>query len=153
LDDGDTGFHIRQAEFILENHTIPKVDIFSFHAPPIRWIAHEWLSEVLMGLVHKYFGITGVGILFSFVIATIYYLLYRFVKGKKGNILISATLVILSALTSYFIGCSAAHFFNAFFAYVYYILRSINIEQTAYLFSSYSYDFVVNLHGGFILGS
>ena len=154
LDDGDTGFHIRAGEFIIENHIVPKFDIFSFHTPPIPWIAHEWLSEVLMGGVHKYFGLTGVGVLFSFTIATIFYLLYRFIKGNNGNILISAVLVILSAFTSYFHWLARPHIFSILLLLIWYFI----LEEYQYRNKRLIYYLPllmmlwVNLHGGFILG-
>lgn len=48
LNDGDTGYHIRAGDYIIENLSIPKKDLFSYHYPPFPWTAHEWLSEVVM---------------------------------------------------------------------------------------------------------
>src|SRR5918994_4544591 len=48
LSDGDTGYHIRAGEFILQARAVPKTDIFSLWMPALSWTAHEWLSEVLM---------------------------------------------------------------------------------------------------------
>ena len=64
LSDADTGYHIRTGEYILHNFTVPMYDIFSYIAPPLPWVAHEWLSEVIMALVHKVAGLTGVVIFF-----------------------------------------------------------------------------------------
>src|SRR5215510_1476145 len=50
LRDGDTGYHIRTGEFIIQNWTIPEQDIFSFRSPPVPWTAHEWLSEIIMAV-------------------------------------------------------------------------------------------------------
>src|SRR5574342_304907 len=59
LRDGDTGYHIRAGEFIIQNWIIPQRDIFSFRNPPIPWTVHEWLSEIFMALVHRASGLTG----------------------------------------------------------------------------------------------
>ena len=73
LADGDTGYHIRAGQYILENFSIPKHDIFSYHTPPIPWTAHEWLSEVIMAWIHNYFGLNGIVFFFSFLLSFIYY--------------------------------------------------------------------------------
>ncbi len=72
LADGDTGFHIRVGDFILDTLSVPKHDIFSFLTPPLPWIAHEWLSEVAMALLHRAFGLTGVVLFFIFLISLTY---------------------------------------------------------------------------------
>ena len=154
LDDGDTGYHIKAGEFIIENHFVPKVDIFSFHTPAIPWIAHEWLSEVLMGWVHIYFGLNGVVILFSFTIASLFYLLFRFIKKNNGNIIISALLVILSALTSYFHWLARPHIFSLLLSLIwYFILEEYQYRNRRII---YYLPFLmvlwVNVHGGFIFG-
>jgi hypothetical protein len=77
LGDVDTGYHIRAGEYILNTFSIPKDDIFSFITPTLPWTAHEWLSEVIMALVHKAFGLTGVALFFAFIISLVYYLLYK----------------------------------------------------------------------------
>src|SRR5919204_454913 len=78
LNDADTGFHIRAGEYILHNFAIPNHDIFSYISPPLPWVAHEWLSEVIMALVHRFSGLTGIVIFFSFLIGVAYFVLFRF---------------------------------------------------------------------------
>jgi hypothetical protein len=51
LGDGDTGYHIRAGEFIIDTLSVPKHDMFSFLTPPLPWTAHEWLSEVIMAVL------------------------------------------------------------------------------------------------------
>ncbi len=154
LDDGDTGYHIKAGEYIIENLIVPRVDIFSFHTPPIPWIAHEWLSEVLMGGVHKYFGLTGVGILFSFTISFIFYFLYRFIRHSNGNIIISAILVLLSAFTSYFHWLARPHIFSILMLLIWYFI--LEEYQHRGKWTIYYLPLLmilwVNLHGSFILG-
>ena len=69
LADGDTGYHIRAGEVIIDTLSIPRHDIFSFHTPTIPWTAHEWLSEVVMASLHRLFGLSGVLVFFAFIIS------------------------------------------------------------------------------------
>ena len=77
LGDGDTGYHIRAGEIILKDLAVPRHDPFSFITPPIPWTAHEWLSEVVMAIVHKALGIQGIVFLFALLLSTTYWLLFR----------------------------------------------------------------------------
>src|SRR5947208_8672006 len=100
LNDLGTGFHIRAGEHIIHNFTIPKYDIFSFIAPPLPWVAHEWLSEVIMAVVHHISGLTGVVLFFSLLIPFSYFFLFKFVRASGGNIILSFSLLFPFAVSS-----------------------------------------------------
>ena len=61
LGDGDTGWHIRAGDFILD-HGVPARDLFSFSRPGQPWYAWEWLSEVLFAQLHRWWGLEGVAV-------------------------------------------------------------------------------------------
>lgn len=54
--DGDTYWHIAAGKWILQNGVVPTADPFSHTMPGAPWIAHEWLSEVLLALAHDHGG-------------------------------------------------------------------------------------------------
>src|SRR5918992_1506328 len=56
LMDGDTGWHIRAGEWMLDNARIPNADLFSFSKPGATWFAWEWLADILFGLLHRAAG-------------------------------------------------------------------------------------------------
>jgi len=58
--DGDTNWHVAAGRWILAHRTIPTTDPFSFTFFGKPWIAHEWLSEVLMTLAYFAAGWSGV---------------------------------------------------------------------------------------------
>ena len=88
LDDGDTGYHIRAGEYIIDTLSIPRHDLFSFISPPLPWTAHEWLSEVIMALLYGRFGMAGVVLFFGALIALTYCLLFRMLRRLDGHILV-----------------------------------------------------------------
>ena len=61
--DGDPGRHIRLGSYILENRTIPQIDLFSHTMQGREFIPFEWLSEVLFAAAHALAGLAGVAIL------------------------------------------------------------------------------------------
>lgn len=50
--DPDSFWHLATGKLILKTREIPKSDPFSWTAPGRKWIAHEWLTEILFGLLH-----------------------------------------------------------------------------------------------------
>src|SRR5689334_12536042 len=63
LNDGDTFWQIRTGEWILDHHSIPRTDPFSFTAGDRHWFPHEWLAEVVMALAYRVSGLAGVIVL------------------------------------------------------------------------------------------
>ncbi len=69
LNDGDTYQHITTGEWILQHGAIPRVDPFSASFGGAPWVAHEWLSEVLMALAFRAGGWDGILMLFGAALA------------------------------------------------------------------------------------
>jgi len=154
LNDADTGYHIRAGDYIMRTHSIPRHDIFSYITPPIPWTAHEWLSEVIMSLLHRQFGLTGVVVFFAFVIALVYYLIFRVLRSQDGNIFIAVAITILVFGSSQIHWLARPHIFSLLFMVVWYhILDMYQYRNINSLFLLPPMMFLwVNLHGGFIAG-
>jgi hypothetical protein len=154
LADCDTGYHIRAGEYMLKTLSVPKQDIFSFTTPPLPWTAHEWLSEVIMALIHKGSGLTGIVIFFSFVIAATYYLLFRMLRIHKGNILVAAAIVTLVIASSQIHWLARPHIFSLLLTVVWYGLLD-KYQGSGNKRDLYFLPLImllwVNLHGGFII--
>lgn len=60
LFDGDTGWHIRTGELILQSGTVPRVDPFSFSRAGQTWLAWEWLADVVFARFHAWGGLEAV---------------------------------------------------------------------------------------------
>ena len=69
LNDGDTYQHITAGEWFLQHRAIPLVDPFSYSFAGAPWVAHEWLSELLMALAFRAGGWDGILILFGAALA------------------------------------------------------------------------------------
>lgn len=154
LNDADTGWHIRVGDYILNTHSVPRHDIFSFITPPIPWTAHEWLAEVIMSVIHRSFGLTGIVLFFSFVIAMVYYLMFRMLRSYGGNILTAALVAVLVIESSPMHWLARPHIFTHLFLIVWYIVldgyQSGKSRRLAIL--PLTMLLWVNLHGGFVTG-
>lgn len=154
LNDGDTGWHIRVGEYIIDNFHVPRHDMFSHISPPLPWFAHEWLSEVIMALVYSLAGLTGIVIFFSFLIALVYSLLFNLLRSFNCNIVIAAALVLLATVSSTLHWLARPHIFSLVLAILYYSILDRyqhKGKDRLYLLPILMLLWA-NLHGGFILG-
>ena len=154
LSDGDTGYHIRAGEFIIQARTVPKSDIFSLWMPPLSWTAHEWLSEVLMAVVHDHAGLIGIVVLFSLTIAITYVLLFRMLCADRQDILMSLILTVIAATTSSIHWLGRPHIFSLILTVLWYsVLNQFQYRGKNHLFVlPFIMLLWVNLHGGYIFG-
>jgi hypothetical protein len=154
LADGDTGYHIRAGEIIVDTLSVPKYDMFSFLSPPLPWTAHEWLSEVIMALVHRASGLTGIVIFFAFLISSVYYLMFKILQTHNGNIFATVFIVLLVVASSQLHWLARPHVFSLFFMVIwYYLLDLYQYEDKNYLYWLPPLMlFWVNLHAGFMVG-
>lgn len=154
LGDGDTGYHIRAGDYILHNFTIPKADIFSYHTPAIPWTAHEWLSEVLMSVMHQAGGLTAVVTVFSIIISACALLFYRFARSEGHNIFLVILASIAFIALSQVHSLARPHIFSLIILLVWYKLlddfQYRDIDRLNLL--PFITIIWVNLHGGFIIG-
>lgn len=65
MDDGDTYWHLAAGRWMLAHGRVLDHDIFSFSAPGVAWVSHEWLSECLMAAAYGAGGYSGLLLLFA----------------------------------------------------------------------------------------
>lgn len=154
LEDADTGWHIRIGEFILDNFSIPRFDIFSYVTPPLPWITPDWLSELSMALIHQTLGMSGVVIFFAFMISLLYYLLFRIIRQQKGNIIFDVFIILMVMISSMFHWLARPYIFSLLlFLASYFILERFQSNGKNYLYFLPPIMLLwTNLHGAFITG-
>ena len=79
VNDPDTWWHLRTGEWILQHHTVPRVDPYGVEAKP--WAAYSWLYEVLLFQLESRLGLPGIvaystGMVFAITLA-LYHLIRR----------------------------------------------------------------------------
>ena len=65
LNDPDTYLHIAAGAWIMQHRAVPATDPFSYTFAGAPWVAHEWLSEVVMAVAYRLGDWAGVLILFG----------------------------------------------------------------------------------------
>jgi len=151
LGDGDTGWHIRTGEWILAHRQIPTHDIFSYTRPDQPWYAWEWLSDVLMALVHKAGGLQAVVLGSILLICLTFTLLYRLVLRRCRNPAIAYCVTAVAAAGSAIHWLARPHLFTLLFVVIFYAaLETRHPRKLFYL--PLVMVIWTNLHGGFFIG-
>jgi hypothetical protein len=96
LADGDTGWHIRTGQWILEHKQFAYRDLFSFSRQGEPWFAWEWLSDVFLALLHQAAGLQAVA-LFGMVAGALYCgIVFRHMIWRGVNLWIALPLAFLA---------------------------------------------------------
>ncbi len=93
-EDPDFWWHIKTGQIIVEQQQIPHFDDYSFTANGKPWVAHEWLSEVILYLSYKLGGITFTQVLFSLLIVFAFGLSALRVESKGNPYAVGAALLL-----------------------------------------------------------
>src|SRR5579885_1561906 len=104
LADADVGWHIRTGEYILDHHTVPRTDLYSFSKPGAPWYAWEWLSDVIDAALFRSAGLKGVVLAAGLMIALFGTILIRRMVSRGSHLFIAVIVGLLA------IGASSIHY-------------------------------------------
>ena len=150
--DADFWWHLRTGEWIATTHSIPHTDPFSFTETGKPWVAHEWLSELLMFWIYSLGGTPLLTLIFSGIITAAFFLIYRISPGKPY---VAGFSLLLGALaTAPVWGVRPQIFSMVFTALFIYILHQYEgNHQLRWILPLPGFMIVwVNMHAGFIIG-
>jgi hypothetical protein len=77
LNDSDTWWHLSAGDWIISHHAVPHADPFSWSFAGKPWVAHEWLSEILMSRAFALGGWPGLMLLTAAAAALTVFVLAR----------------------------------------------------------------------------
>ncbi len=80
--DPDLWWHLKAGQEMIDARSVPHTDDFSFTKQGSEWVAHEWLSEVIMEVIYRASGLVGLVTIFSLIIVIVLWLTYRRCEGK-----------------------------------------------------------------------
>lgn len=74
--DPDVWWHLKTGELISNQKAVPHADPFSYTRAGSPWMAHEWLTDLLLYQLHRVLGWPGLIIIFAAIISAAFFLLY-----------------------------------------------------------------------------
>jgi hypothetical protein len=154
LGDGDTGWHLRTGEWILQNGRVPDKDIFSFTKAGEPWFAWEWLWDLTFGWLHLHAGMAAALAACMLVLCCTYAILFRLVRRNCPNVLLAFALTAFAAAGSSMHWLARPHLFTLLFVVIYCaILQRVQEGRTRLLLWLPPLMVLwTNLHGGFFIG-
>ncbi|MEQ1885150.1 MAG: hypothetical protein ABL967_08820 [Bryobacteraceae bacterium] len=100
LADGDVGWHIRTGEYILDNHSVPHTDLYSFSKPGAPWYAWEWLSDVIDAALFRVAGLKGVVLPAGILIALFGTSLIRRILRYDVNMFVAIAIAMFGVVSA-----------------------------------------------------
>src|SRR5512142_3123934 len=85
IKDPDIWWHIKVGDWIVQNHSVPHVGIFSRTAGSQPWVAYSWACEVLQSRAYAWFGLVGFalyGVLLTLAVAWTLFWMAQRLSGK-----------------------------------------------------------------------
>lgn len=99
--DPGTFFHTKLGEYILTSGDLPTADIFSFTFKGKPWIAHQWLGECIMGLIHRILGFDGLLLTTAILLAYLFaWVSHRLVRSGMHFMLVTLIISLAFAASS-----------------------------------------------------
>jgi len=153
LGDGDTGWHIRTGQYILQHHSVPTQDLFSFSRPGAPWFAWEWLTDVTYALSFQIAGLKAIVLVAGLMIALFATVVLRYTLWRGANALVAACTTMLA------VGASSMHFLARPHLFTLLLLPAClwvvevdRRENTRWLWALIPVTALwTNLHGGFVV--
>ena len=85
FDDPDLWWHLKTGEIVWTTRTIPRTDLFSYTTNHHAWIAHEWLSQVVIYGAYRFGGYSGLMLWLCFFTAALLIAGYALCSLYSGN--------------------------------------------------------------------
>jgi hypothetical protein len=154
LGDGDTGWHIRTGDWMLQNGRIPVADFFSFSKPGGEWFAWEWLWDGAFSWLQKTGGMAAVLLVSVIVICFSSALVYGITKNKSRNSIVSLAVSLVAMCAASFHWMARPHIFTFLFVAIFYQFLDTGMVKTRRMMVALPLLMVLwtNIHGGFIAG-
>jgi len=152
LGDGDTGWHIRAGEWMLANGRVPTQDLFSYTMSSAPWFAWEWLADVILALVHQWFGLAGPVYLGILLLCVTSAMLFRLCRRQTDNDLVAIAVTGMALAASSIHWLARPHLFSFLFLVIsLHILDRARTQEKMLWFFPPLVALWANLHGAFFV--
>ncbi|MCF8567230.1 hypothetical protein LLE49_21140 [Alicyclobacillus tolerans] len=96
--DPDTPWQIASGLYMLNHHTIPTTDPFSWSMKGHPWVTQEWLFEVVLAFMVKHFQFSGAWLFLVAVHTATVLVLYRLAVRISGNPVVASLTAVAGTL-------------------------------------------------------
>jgi hypothetical protein len=152
--DPDLYGHLRFGERILTTGHIPRVDPYSYSIQGLRWVSHEWLSEVVIAWFYFHGGVVGLKLLKLGCSAALVIILLDAMRETGATPLTQFAILIAASIRL----SAQMQFRPQLFTYLLLALllmllaRDTFRRRAALWITVPMFALWANLHGGFVVG-
>lgn len=94
--DYDLGFHLMGGEWMIENKSFHRYDVFTYTVNQNEYIAMYWLFQILIFLIYKISGYKGLSFLTPVLVTFLFLII--FLRMNKGKIHKSISFIVISII-------------------------------------------------------
>ena len=153
LSDPDTYWHIASGRWIWAHAAVPTTDPFSHTLPGAPWLAHEWLSELILAGAHAALGWAGVVALAALAAAASLALLMRALERVvRPTVALGATAMAFFLMAAHLTARPHALALPVLVAWAAALVRARDESRVPSLRLLPLMAIWANLHGGFVVG-
>jgi hypothetical protein len=155
--DGSTGWHLVTGDYVLNNHAVPRQDLFSYAFPDKPWVAYEWLSDAVMAGLVRVGGLNLLAVAVSSAIGLLFMILYDRCRKEGCHFFIVLIICMIGILVSAMHWLARPHIFTFFGVLIFYSAledyyrRTISSTRMIITLALYMVLWV-NCHPAFVLG-
>ncbi len=153
LADGDTFWHLRTGQEILDRGHFPTTDSYSYTMAGQPWIAKEWLSQILLAGVFRLAGFDGIVFLALAFACAAYALAFGELERRLGLVFAFAMTLVIAWVCNYHL-LARPHVFAwpVLVLWTIMLLRAAERRWAPPLGAALLMSLWANLHGSFLLG-
>jgi hypothetical protein len=151
--DPDYWWHIRTAQWIVDNHALPSHDLYTYTVMDHVWTDHEYLSQLLLYALQSVGGRAAVSIGFGAIIWAGFWLILRRISLRPVPFIVTAAALALGALAGegIWLPRPQAITFTLVCLELYWIETFLAGRSRALYFLPPLIVLWANLHGGFVI--
>jgi hypothetical protein len=157
--DPDCWFHMAFGRLVLQTHSLPRQDVFSFTVAGNEWISSGWLSSVVLYMSYHRWSFSGLALMVFAVVAVTYIAIYYHGIVRLHNRGSLAVVLLVSVLAANLRFTPRPELFSQLFLSLLLLallhfdehLHSPQLQRAAYMFPAIICAWA-NFHAGFIIG-
>jgi tetratricopeptide (TPR) repeat protein len=147
--------HLKSGEWIMQHHSVPYQDIFSYTFHGKEWIDFEWLFQTIIYALYHVLQFKGLVVFQAVIIMLVLFILYKngtlFDRGERWITFL--TLVLVLNVIKPQIVLRPQIFFLLFLSIYIYVLNLYYFRDKNYLYLLPIFQvFWTNIHGSFVVG-
>ena len=148
--DPDVWWHLKTGEYIAAHRHVPHTDPFSYTRAGAPWVAHEWLTDLILYAVYRAVSWGGLIVVFAAILSAAFFLLFQRCAGTRY---IAGILTLLGAWATAPVWGVRPQVLSLFLTGLWlWILERSERHQKLLWWTPPIMFLWVNLHAGFALG-